>query len=125
MRLRCIKIIFSSTYRKGVQVSNEDESQLGPGEANIQPRHVLQEPNTLPSCEHKKSGKGGHSLWISTPVLWIRDILVWILRLMDPDPAPDPIPVPTLFFIDFKDAKKIFFFHSFSINLPSGTSSSV
>ncbi len=50
MRLRRIKVIFSSTYRKGVQVSNEDKSQLGPGEANIQPRHVLQEPNTLPSC---------------------------------------------------------------------------
>ncbi len=42
-------VIFSSTYRKGVQVSNEDESQLGPGQPNIQPRHVLQEPNTLPS----------------------------------------------------------------------------
>jgi hypothetical protein len=45
---------------------------------------------------------------------------------MDPDPVPDPDPTPdpTPFFIDFKDAKKIFITF-FSHNLPTGTSSSV
>jgi hypothetical protein len=28
---------------------------------------------------------------------------------MDPDSNPDPTPDPTPFFIDFKDAKKVFF----------------
>jgi hypothetical protein len=42
---------------------------------------------------------------------------------LDPAPAqdPDPTPDPTPFLIDFKDAKKIFFFHIFSYNLPTGT----
>ncbi len=43
----------------------------------------------------------------------------------DPDPVPDPTPDPTPFFIEFKDAKKINFFHIFSHKLPTGTSSSV
>jgi hypothetical protein len=34
----------------------------------------------------------------------------------DPDPTPDP----TSFFSDFKDAKKLNFFHIFSCNLPAG-----
>jgi hypothetical protein len=41
------------------------------------------------------------------------------------DPEPDPTPDPTPFFSDFKDAKKIYFFHIFSCNLPAGTLSSV
>jgi hypothetical protein len=37
---------------------------------------------------------------------------------MDPDPTPDPTP----FFIDFKNAKKIFVFIFFvPYNLPTGT----
>ncbi len=40
---------------------------------------------------------------------------------MDPDPDPTPTPDPTPFFIDFKDAK-IIFFTIFSHNLPTGTS---
>ncbi len=43
------------------------------------------------------------------------DLYLW---LMDPDSTPDPTP----FFIDFQDGK--FFFHNFSYNLPTGTSSS-
>jgi hypothetical protein len=37
---------------------------------------------------------------------------------MDPDPAPDPTPDLTpFFFIEFKDAKKIFLFHIFFLEL--------
>jgi hypothetical protein len=46
----------------------------------------------------------------------------------NPDPTPDPDPTldPTPFYIDFKHAKKIFFFFIFfSHNLPTGSSSSV
>jgi len=45
---------------------------------------------------------------------------------MDPDPALDPYPTPdpTPFFIDFKDTKKKFSYF-FSLNLLTGTSSSV
>ncbi len=43
----------------------------------------------------------------------------------DPDPHPDPTPDPTLFFIDFRVAKKKNFLHIFSYNLPWSTSSSV
>jgi hypothetical protein len=39
---------------------------------------------------------------------------------LDPDPTLDPTLDPTPFFIDFKDAKKLFF----SYNLPIGTLSS-
>jgi hypothetical protein len=39
-------------------------------------------------------------------------------------PDADPTPDQTPFFIDFKDAKKDFF-HIFSYNLPTGSSSSV
>jgi hypothetical protein len=39
------------------------------------------------------------------------------LWLTDPDPTP--------FFSDFKEAKKKFFLHIFSYNLPTGTLSSV
>ncbi len=39
------------------------------------------------------------------------------LTVIDPDPTP--------FFIDFKDTRKIIFFHIFSFNLPAGTLSSV
>ncbi len=66
------------TYRKGVQVSNEDESQLGPGEANIQPRHVLQEPNTLPSCNASTTNHAEAGTLDEYPVLGICDILVRI-----------------------------------------------
>jgi hypothetical protein len=43
----------------------------------------------------------------------------------DPDPTsdPDPTPDPTTFFVEFKEAKKIFTF--FSPDSPTGTSSSV
>jgi hypothetical protein len=41
------------------------------------------------------------------------------------DPDSDPTPDPTPFFIDFKDAKNIFFLHIFSYNLPAGTLFSV
>jgi hypothetical protein len=34
------------------------------------------------------------------------------------DPDPDPTPNPTPFFIEFKDAKKYFFFLFFSYNCP-------
>jgi hypothetical protein len=40
---------------------------------------------------------------------------------MEPDPDPDPTPDPTTFYSDFKDAKKIHFFHI----LPAGTLSSI
>jgi hypothetical protein len=43
----------------------------------------------------------------------------------DPDPTPGPTPDPTPFFIDFKDAKKLFVSIFFSFNFPTGTSSSV
>jgi hypothetical protein len=39
---------------------------------------------------------------------------------LDPDPTLDPTLDPAPFFIDFKDAKKLFF----SYNLPIGTLSS-
>jgi hypothetical protein len=44
---------------------------------------------------------------------------------MDPDLAPDPTPDPTPFFIDFMDAKKRFFSHIFSYDMPTGSLSSV
>jgi hypothetical protein len=48
---------------------------------------------------------------------------------MDPDPDPtldpDPTKDPTPFFSEFKDAKKNYFFHIFSLNLPADTLSSV
>jgi hypothetical protein len=44
---------------------------------------------------------------------------------MDPALDPDPTPDPTPFFSDCKDAKKIFFFHIISYNLPAVTLSSV
>jgi hypothetical protein len=50
-------------------------------------------------------------------VLGIRDIF-------GADPDPDQTPDPTTFFIDFKDAKKIFFLNIFSYNFSRGTSSS-
>jgi hypothetical protein len=37
---------------------------------------------------------------------------------LNPDPAADLTPDPTTFFIDFKDAKKIFFSHIFIIICP-------
>ncbi len=47
------------------------------------------------------------------------------LWLMDPDLDPDPTPEPTPFFSDFQDAKKKFFLHILSYNLPASTLSSV
>jgi hypothetical protein len=44
---------------------------------------------------------------------------------MDPDLDPDPTPEPTPFFSDFQDAKKKFFLHILSYNLPASTLSSV
>jgi hypothetical protein len=52
-------------------------------------------------------------------VLGIRDILGGsgspdlFLWLIDPALDPDPTPDPTSFFNDFKDVKKIIFFHIF------------
>jgi hypothetical protein len=45
----------------------------------------------------------------------------------DLDAAPDPTPGPTLFFSDFKDAKKniLFLIFFFEFNLPTGTLSLV
>jgi hypothetical protein len=45
-------------------------------------------------------------------VLRIRDILVQIRRLMDPDPAPTPDPA--VFVIDLQDANKKLFFLPFT-----------
>ncbi len=77
----------SSTYRKGVQVSNEDESQLGPGQADIQPRHVLQEPNTRPSCNASTTNHAEAATLDEYPVLGIFDILVRI-RIRIPRSVP-------------------------------------
>jgi hypothetical protein len=54
-------------------------------------------------------------------VLGICDILVRIRIPGSVSLTPDPTP----FFNDFKDAKKMCFFHIFSYNLPTGTLSSV